>query len=88
MDLNEDSLHLQHLNHPLVQQNRGDVNGLNTSNSTNGTDMSTGKGRWRGRRGRRGKKGMKMRCKNSFDTDVECINAYYTKLDDNNEIEW
>jgi len=50
--------------------------------------MSTGKGRWRGRRGRRGKKGMMMRCKNSFDTDVECINAYYTKLDDNNEIEW
>jgi len=29
-----------------------------------------------------------MYCKNSFDSSVDCLNSYYTKLDENNEIEW
>ena len=29
-----------------------------------------------------------MYCKNEFDDSVDCLNAYYTTLDDNNEYEW
>ena len=69
----------------MVQQNS---DGLNMSTSTNGTDG--GNRRWRGRRGKRGKRGLgnKSYCKNSFDNSPDCVNEYYTKLDDNNEIEW
>jgi hypothetical protein len=86
MDQNEESLHLQHLLHPLVQQ----TSGLPTD-SINGTDIpNLDGGKGRGRRRRRGRKGLgnRMYCKNSFDSSPDCLNAYYTKLDDNNEMEW
>jgi len=94
MDLNEDSLHLQHLKHPLVQQSEQDaineINAMNWTNATNGTNGWDRKGRggWRGLKGKRGKKNMRMRCQSSFDSAPECLNSYYTRLDENNEVEW
>lgn len=83
MDEYDDTLNLKHLS---VQQSKSD--GANTT-GTNGTDsdkmnwMRGGKGR------RRGKKGNKrMRCMNLNDNSVDCLNAYYSRLDNNNEVEW
>ena len=84
IDQNEDSLHLQHLSHPMVQQNSS---GLNTNTSVNGT----GNGGRRGGRRNRGRGrglGNRLYCKNSFDNSIDCLSAYYTKLDENNELEW
>lgn len=69
----EDDMDTLGLHHLMVQQ---------PSSKGNSTDGRRGPPRrYRG-------KGKKMWCKGKRDMTSECINSWYSKLDDNNEKEW